>query len=196
MQAILDSIQKLTQPEHRPLIIAISGFGGSGKSTLANKLKLLLKDTETVTIDSFSIHEWRRSADWDNYDRDRFMQEILKPARTNRFPLVYADIPWPGYVENAAAQAPQSAYLIVEGCSIFHPDLIEFYDFKIWMNCQLEEATSRAIWRDRHIRKDEQDDLWLNIWMPNDRDFFYKYRPDKVADATINIAQLSYNKCK
>lgn len=185
MQTILDSIQKLKQP-NRPLIIAISGFGGSGKTTLAGKLKHQLRDTEIVTIDSFSNHQWHRSEDWDNYDRNRFTLEILKPAHANKFPLIYARVPWPGYIEDPAIHVSRVKYLIVEGCSILHPDLLGFYDLKIWVDYPLEEATKRAMWRDRYVHHDEHDDLWLNVWMPNERDFMAKYRPDLAADITFN----------
>src|SRR5688500_16104801 len=132
MQEALLNIMSLPSPDNRPLIIAISGFGGSGKTTLARKLIGELNNAEIVGIDSCIIHKWRRSSDWGNFDRDRFIREILKPARANVFPLRYAATPWPGYVEDPAVSVPKTKYLIVEGCSIFHPDLLKFYDYKIW----------------------------------------------------------------
>jgi uridine kinase len=186
---LLTNIQSLPLPDVRPLIIAISGFGGSGKTTLASKLKDNLADAEMVCIDSFSNHEWRRNADWGNFDRARFAREILKPAHANDFPLSYAHVPWPGHVADLAVKVPKVKYLIVEGCSIFHPDLLQYYDYKIWVDCPLEEATKRAMWRDRYVHKNEQDYYWQNIWMPNDRDFYEKYRPDQAADIAIDSAQ-------
>jgi uridine kinase len=173
----------------KPYIIAISGFGGAGKTTLANALKGKLEDAQIVSIDSFSTHEWRRNADWDNFDRDRFTREVLSPARADRFPLVYAHEPWPGHVTDPAVKIPKATYLIVEGCSVFHPDLLKYYDCKIWVDCPLEEATKRGMWRDRHVHHDEQDYFWQNIWEPNDRDFFEKYRPDQVADVVVDYAR-------
>ena len=181
MQEILTAIQKLTQPKDRPLIIAISGFGGAGKSTLAEKLHQELVGSQIISIDSFSTHKWRRNADWDNFDRSRFAEAVLIPARENQFPLKYVHEPWPGNPEETKT-VPRVDCIIVEGCSIFHPDLIEYYDYKIWVDCSLEEATKRGMWRDRHVHKNEQDYYWQNIWMPNERDFFEKYQPDKVAD--------------
>lgn len=189
MEETLSTINSLPHPSDRPLIIAISGFGGSGKTTLATKLKTDLADAEMVCIDSFSTHEWRRGADWSNFDRERFAKEILKPAHANEFPLLYAHVPWPGHIADPAIKVQRTKYLIVEGCSIFHRDLLQYYDYKIWVDCPLEEATKRGMWRDRHIHKDEQDYCWQNIWVPNERDFYEKYRPDQVADMTIDSSQ-------
>jgi uridine kinase len=185
MQEILTAIQKLKQPKDRPLLIAISGFGGSGKTTLANELKAQLEGAQNVSIDSFSTHEWHRNADWDNFDRERFTREVLAPAHKDKFPLQFIHEPWPGNSEESIT-IPETGYLIVEGCSIFHPDLLSYYDLKIWADCPLEQATKRAMWRDRYVHKDEKDYNWLNIWMPNERDFLEKYHPDKVADITLN----------
>ena len=187
-RAVLSRIQALPKPRKRPFIIAISGFGGSGKTTLANQLKARLNGAQIVSIvsiDSFGTHEWHRNADWDNFDRNRFTNEVLKPARANRFPLKYVHEPWPGNPEETRV-IPQTNYLIVEGCSIFHPDLLSYYDLKIWTDCPLDIATKRGMRRDRHVHKDEQDYYWQNIWMPNERDFLRKYHPDKAADITFN----------
>src|SRR5579863_3054482 len=161
MQEVLTAIQKLKRPKAQPLIIAISGFGGSGKTTLAAKLKEALGNAQIVSIDSFSTHEWHRSADWDNFDRERFTREVLEPTRANNFPLSFVHEPWPGNPEETIT-IPTAGYLIVEGCSIFHPDLLEYYDLKIWINCPLETATKRAMWRDRYVHMNEMDYYWLN----------------------------------
>lgn len=185
MQELLAAVQKLKQTKNRPLIIAISGFGGSGKSTLAKKLLEQLGDSQVVSIDSFSTHEWQRNAEWDNFDRVRFAREVLLPAHANQFPLKYAHEPWPGNPEEKRTVL-KTRHLIVEGCSIFHPDLVKYYDFKIWVDCPLEIATKRGMWRDRHFHKNEQDYYWQNIWMPNEKDFHECYRPDLVADFRFN----------
>jgi len=189
-QRLLEHVRQLAIPKDRPLVVAISGFGGSGKTTLASLLQTQLRDAAVVTIDSFSNHEWRRNADWDNFDRTRFAREILVPAHKNVFPLRYAHVPWPGHVEIPQVEVPRPAVLIVEGCSLFHPGLLPYYDLKIWVDCPLEVATKRGMWRDRHVHKNEQDYYWQNIWMPNERDFSVKYRPDQIADWTIQTSAL------
>lgn len=186
----LDTIRALPVPSGRPLIIAISGFGGSGKTTLANTLKSLLPGrTELVCIDSFSNHKWHRNDDWDNFDRTRFAKQILIPAHANKFPLIYTEEPWPGRPISPAIKMAKPNYLIAEGCSIFHPDLLEYYDYKIWMDCPLQEATQRGMWRDRHVYNDEHDHLWKTVWMPNEHDFFQKYRPDHAASLLITTTK-------
>lgn len=184
MQEILFAIKKIEQSAGRPVVIAISGFGGAGKSTFAEKLHEAVPGSQVVSIDSFSTHQWRRNTDWANFDRDRFMREVLLPARANKFPLRYVHEPWPGNPEEEKT-VPKTHCLIVEGCSIFHPNLLKHYNLKIWIDCPLDEATRRGMWRDRHIHKNEQDYYWLNFWMPNERDFFEKYRPDLAADITF-----------
>jgi uridine kinase len=183
MQEILNIILGFPEPADRPLIIAVSGFGGSGKSTLSRNLKEKLQDAEVVCIDSFATGtEWTHSAEWHNLDRDRFTAEILEPAHADRFPLTYAHVPWPGRVVDPAVTVVRTKYLIIEGCSMLHPDLLAYYDYKIWVDCPLELATERAMWRDRHILHDEQDYNWQHVWMPTERDFFKKYNPMGAAD--------------
>ncbi len=186
MQKALQQINSLAHPTNRPLIIAVSGFGGAGKTTLANKLKIQLTDAQVVCIDSFTIGQhWYRSADWANFDRSRFTQEILQPARGNQFPLVYSHGTWPGQTGSPTVRVPQAKYLIVKGCSIFHPDLLRYYDYKIWVDCPLSAATKRGMWRDKYVHKDPQDYYWQNIWMPNEKEFYDKYHPDKAANIIL-----------
>lgn len=180
MQHILSAIFSL-QAQERPLIIAISGFGGSGKSTLAAKLKEQLGDTEVIAADDFIVgRASERSADWNCYDRLRLQRQVLEPALQNKS-MSYQVYDWKNDKLSQWRMVPNSKFLIIEGLSMLHPDLRGFYDLKIWVDCPLKIATKRGMARDTSVANDH-DALWLNIWVPNERDFFAKYQPKKAAD--------------
>lgn len=181
MQEILCAIQNL-KAKNRPAIIAISGFGGSGKSTLAAALKGQLRGAQVITVDDFAVgraHE--RSADWSCYDRQRLQKQVLEPAQQGK-PICYQAYDWQHDRLGEWRAVPSSTYLIIEGVGILHPDLLRYYDFKIWVDCRLKTATQRGMKRDRQLGNNH-DNLWLNIWAPNDRDFMAKHRPNTVADS-------------
>lgn len=160
---------------NRPVLITVSGFGGSGKSTLSQKLKENLKEAEIISIDDFIIDRLsQRSDDWLGFDRERFRTQILKPA-VNGFPFVWDEYNWK---ENKIIGKKKidilPKYLILEGCSLLHPNLMSYYDFAIWIDMPLKKATERGAARDRSWGLDH-DDLWKKLWMANELDFFNKY---------------------
>jgi uridine kinase len=179
--SLLSSLRTISQPHGRPLIIAISGFGGSGKSTLANQLKEKLGAAAAISIDAFvTDHLSERSADWNGFDFDRFQEEVLKPAHDGQ-PITYGVYDWKKNSISHTETVEQAKFLILEGCGIIQPRLLEYYDFSIWIDMPLDEATQRGIERDRS-QGAFWDENWHTIWMPNDRDFFEKYHPDTLAD--------------
>ena len=164
----------------RPIIVAISGFGGSGKSTLAEKLREKLGDAEIVSLDAFIIDRCQgRSADWEAFDRERFRTQVLVPV-TRGETAKYEEYDWASNTTPGWRTVPKTRCLIVEGCSLLHPDLLKYYDFTVWVDCPLELATQRGIERDRRGEVDHEA-YWLEVWQPNEQDFFNKYRPDEVA---------------
>ncbi|MCX6783845.1 MAG: hypothetical protein NT141_02150 [candidate division WWE3 bacterium] len=169
-------------------IIGISGFGGSGKSTLARELADRLGNCNIVSIDSFSSQfPWRRDSDWSNFNRKRLIEEVIDPAKKNIWPIIYDSAFWPGVKAEITISLEKKMFQIVEGCSIFHPETVSYFDFKIWINLSLELATKFG--KNRDLLKDnntEIADIWDNLFMPNDRDFFNKYRPDGAADIFID----------
>lgn len=180
LEKIITSIKSLERPSNHPIIVAISGFGGSGKSTLAGKLKDQLGDAEIVSIDDFITNRLdKRSDDWEGFDRNRFIEEVLRPAKQGK-EIRYQEYNWPEDKIIGWKTVPQSEYLIVEGCSLLHPDLISYYDNSIWIDFPLEEATARGMARDRSWGVDH-DEMWRTVWMPNEQDFLEKYRPDRLA---------------
>ncbi len=168
--------------DNNTLLIAISGFGGSGKSTLAQKLKEKLKEVEIISLDDFIIDRLsQRSDEWLGFDRIRYKKQILEPV-THQKPLVWDTYSWK---ENKISDRKHieklPKYLVVEGCSLLHPDLLTYYDFTVWIDMTLELATKRGAARDRSWGLDH-DDLWNNLWQPNEADFFNKYHPEKIAN--------------
>ena len=189
MQKVLELIQNLELPAGRPALVAISGFGGSGKTTLAQQLKDKLGDAEVISIDDFVSDELcERSEDWTGFDRERFRQQVLEPARNGesiRYDIY--DFGQRQFTERRSVR--DTRFLLLEGCSIFHPDLMPYYDLSVWIDCPLEIATERGIKRDR-AQAPHQDELWhtahealwRTVWMPNEQDFFTKYQPACLAD--------------
>ncbi len=187
MQNIVTAIQKLKHPNNRPLVIAISGYGGSGKSTLATKLKEQLGDAQVIAADDFIIgrteHRADNSGEWSSYDHARLVGQVLEPALQGKH-IRYQAYDWPND-KLVWRTVPRSMLLIIEGVSILRPELLSYYDYKIWVNCPLEVATKRGMQRDRAWGANH-DDLWLNVWAPTQRDLMAKYRPDLSADIQFN----------
>ena len=188
MRKVLELIQNLELPASRPALVAISGFGGSGKTTLARQLKDKLGDAEVISIDDFvSESLCERSEEWACFDRARFRRQVLEPAR-NGESIRYEVYDFGLHQVTERRSVGDTKFLLLEGCSIFHPDLMPYYDVSIWRDCPLEIATERGIKRDQ-AQAPHQDEiwhtaheaLWRTVWMPNEQDFFTKYQPAHLA---------------
>ena len=190
MQEMLERIQKLELPLGRPALIALSGFGGAGKTTLAQQIKATIRDAEIISIDDFvSDKLCERSEDWSGFDRERFRRQVLEPARSGKS-VRYEVYDFDQKQTSSWRSVAPSKYLLLEGCSILHPDLMPYYNLSIWIDCPLAVATERGICRDRALRDQAQsvyhdelyyEQLWHTVWMPNEQNFFTRYRPDHLA---------------
>ncbi len=167
----------------RPPIVGVSGFGGAGKSTLAARLQEQLSGSVVIPGDEFLSERppAGRSADWSAVDRDRLRRQVLDPAREGarvRYqvwdPADRAPGPW--------VELDQPTAIIVEGLGLYVPELIDLFDLAVWIDVDLDTATERGRWRDEHVYGNPQTDLWLDVWKPNDAEFFRRFRPDQAAD--------------
>jgi hypothetical protein len=70
----------------------------------------------------------------------------------------------------------------VEGCGLYVPQLADLFDLRVWIDVDLDTATGRGMWRDQHVHHNPQAELWRDVWVPNDADFFARFRPDLAAD--------------
>ncbi len=187
---IVDAIQLLEVLGSRPVVIGISGYGGAGKSTLARQLQSLLPGCAVVPGDEFLLSRppTRRSDDWGDVDRRRLVDQVLAPARRGEAPS-YQVLdpetmelgPWVSLVD--------AEVVVVEGLGLFTPELVDLFDVKVWIDVALATATAQGMWRDEHEYGNAQADLWLEVWQPNDADFFARFRPDLAADVHYRPAE-------
>lgn len=172
---------------HRPILIAIDGFGGAGKSTTARELKDTLGDAYVISIDDFIIKEklQEQTADESYFDRRRLEVEVLKPAENDQA-ITYRRLEWTENRLSTPITAPHSTYLIIEGISTFHPDIAHYFDYKIWINVPIEIAKQRGRERDSG---NENEQYW-DLWAANDVRYQEKYHPEKQADFVIENGLL------
>ena len=178
---LVEAILRLAPPFDQPILIGISGFGGSGKSTLARRLAKQLAAAEVVSMDEFWIPEQDvLSSDWIVFDRDRLEHQVLIPALQGN-PIRYQVFDW-HQGKLGDWREITADYLIVEGISALHPNLLPYYRFKIWVECSLDVAQLRGLRRGKIAYNIDETESWINRWTPNDRAYFEVYRPDLQAD--------------
>jgi uridine kinase len=164
------------------VIVGVSGFGGAGKSTLAERLAGELDRAAIVSADDFTIDQQRqRCDDWSSVDRGRIAEQVLIPARNSQ-PVCYQQYDWPRNELGLWRTVSDFTFLILEGIGIIHPDLLSLLDATVWIDVPLDVASERGKYRDREIYHVDHDTLWDDLWTPNDRDYFARFRPDQAVD--------------
>lgn len=185
---MIEAIRDVKPPADGYLaFIAISGFSGSGKSTLANRVSDAVEGCEVVSIDDFIFGpRSQRSSDWSTFDRKRLRKDVLdvaKPGESLSY-RCYNSGEWVSGKGGTLRTITPQKLLIIEGCGILNPSLVQYYDYSAWIGCATNVALEQAKARDRSEGNDN-DLLWDKIWGPNDRDYFNQFRPDQLAMVTV-----------
>ncbi|WP_298339068.1 hypothetical protein [Ferrimicrobium sp.] len=165
-------------------IIGISGYGGSGKTTLAHTLAERLS-APIISIDEFGTSGvFLRSDDWQGFDRERLVRQVLAPLARGVRELSYDSCnDWETW-ETVPTHLVMERFLLLEGVGLFHPDVVPYLDYRIWLDVPLAEATARGIARERILGRD-QGDVWQRLWGPNESDFERKFQPKESAHRLV-----------
>jgi uridine kinase len=186
-ERLLGEIGSITPANGRLAFIAISGYGGSGKSTLAGQVRESIEGCEVIPIDDFIVGAREGvDEDWATFDRERLRNDVLDVAKPGR-QLSYKTYNSGEYVSGRGGRLrtiTPERILIVEGCGILHPELMQYFDYSAWVDCPRAVAVELAKSRDKSEGNDN-DRLWDEVWSPNDQRFFDKYRPDLLATVLV-----------
>jgi uridine kinase len=180
MQEIIDSVAYVRE-NSEAVLLGVSGFGGSGKSTLARQLVATIPDSLRIRGDDFLDPErsHRRSPDWDGVERLRLRDEVLDPFQQNE-PVLFHRFDWSSGRLGKPEALPDARVIVVDAIGLFHPELAGVFDITVWMGVDLTVATERGKARDHRLGRDH-DQLWDNVWVPNEREFVRNFDPRKSA---------------
>ena len=169
----------------RPITVGISGYCGSGKSTVARALTDGLADAVRIRGDDFldPTRSHRRSVDWDGVERTRLHDEVLAPFREQR-PSTFRRFDWAARALGAPEPVPSCSIIVVDLIGLFHPSVLDALDLTIWCDVDLDTAQRRGMRRDAELGRDHEQ-LWNEVWVPNERDFDYHFSPRGRAEILL-----------
>ena len=142
--------------------MAVDGVDAAGKTTLADELAMLLPRAARLCADDFL-----------RPPEERYRQGRYSPA---------------GYYEDSfdhdrlrRAVLATDALLIVDGIFLLRPELNDLWDFRIFVQVELEESIRRGVARDGA----ETEDLYRRRYAPGQRLYLESVRPTDLADVVV-----------
>jgi uridine kinase len=183
-KSIIEKISSLKTP----LVVGVSGFGGSGKSSFSSILADMIQ-APVIGVDSFA-----KDATLDNYslwnlmDYVRLQQEVLESFLAGNNPIQYGYFDWKLNAIAETIEVNHQGVIVVEGVGLFRPELIQFFGYKIWIDCPIEKSVARGKERDRKQYSLNLDEYWDGIWQKNDIECFDTYKPKEIVDLVLNNA--------
>jgi uridine kinase len=143
----------------------VDGPPAAGKTTLADELAAILRsrgrDVIRASVESFMFPRAQRYRNGEfaaeaNY-RDTFDYEALHrvlvgplgPGGDRRFQLAVYDDRTDCSVSPPVTTAAADAVLIVEGVFLLRPELVDWWDLRIFVSASFDRIVERAMTRDR-----------------------------------------------
>lgn len=180
---VMDSMPR----KQETLLIGIDGCGGSGKSTLAKQLKKARSDVTLVQMDDFYLpslqllavppEEKPIGAD---FDWRRMLKDVLEPLSRNKEGC-YQRYDWEKGELAERHTVPVGGIVAIEGVYSLRNELVDKYDYTIWVDCPRDTRLSRGLERDGEGARDK----WVNNWMVSEDLYVEKHKPLERADLVV-----------
>jgi len=187
-----------------PLRVGIDGIDAAGKTSLANELAeeitKLGHPVLRASIDGFhnpkQIRRQRGSLSpkgyyYDSFNYDLLTNQLLKPLEPqgNRHIRLSA-FDFKTEQETAADEltATNDLILIFEGVFLFRPELIHYWDAKIFVEIDFQTSLTRALERDQYLfgNKEEIEKRYNERYIPGQKIYLESENPQEKADIVID----------
>ena len=191
--------------KNTPKIICIDGIDGSGKSFFAkefcNFIRRQNKKAILCSVDNFhnpKEERYKKGKDspdgfyLDSYNYSRFKNNLLEPFKKgqgNYLEGIY-DVSSESQIPFTLKPVPENAILVVEGIFLQRPELISYWDLKIYLDVDFEVSLARNIKRAKDLAKigtiEDIKRRYKARYMPGQKLYFQDAKPSITADIVIN----------
>ncbi|RAO12377.1 uridine kinase [Micromonospora noduli] len=201
-EQLLDDVADMvpTFPAPQCVRVAVDGVDGVGKSTFADELAALLssRGRHVVHVSADDFHHrraarHRRGRDspegfWlDSYDYEALVHNVLEPfglGGSRRYRPAVHDLRRDEVLDLAWRTAAPGAVLIVDGLFLHRDELVEFWDFSVFLDAPFAVTVARMARRDGSHPDPEHPSL--SRYVGGQRLYFAACAPHERADVVID----------
>lgn len=195
----------LTIEKDSPVLIGINGIDTSGKTTLTQALIPYIETSGrhiiTASVDDFLNPEKIRYAQGeyssegcyhDTYNYKKMTEILLDPLKSGnrKYKTVSFDYRIDREVMMPTRKADKNTILIMEGIFLFRPELVSYWDLKIFLDIDFESALERAVKRtadQEHIGSEQAIiDKYNTRYIPAQQLYYQEATPKEKADIIID----------
>jgi uridine kinase len=216
-RAIIDKLAEMINAVSvtHPLRVAVDGVDGAGKTMLGDELvaSLFVKGRPVIRASVDGFHNpldlrYKRGPDSpDGYYMDSFQynairNELLIPlgpggSRIYRSGVYSCVSETPVLVK--LQEAPRNAILLFDGVFLLRPELIDCWDYKIFVDVGFDLSVERAVARDSSSSKRGFDANSLRMryvqrYVPGQYIYLQSVGPKKKADVIFDNTRLDFPK--
>ena len=196
----------LAYQKDSPVLVAIDGVDASGKTTFADKLTVKLKESNRqlirASIDGFHnprairYQKGRNSPKGyyhDSFNHQLIIDKLLKPLCVGN--LTFKERAFDYRIDKEinvpSKKAEKDAILIMDGVFLFRPELIRYWDIKIFLDVGFDVTIPRAVKRvkDRELLIGSEQgiiDIYNSRYVPGQKLYFQEAAPQEKADILID----------
>ncbi len=146
------------------VFIAVDGRCGAGKTTFAERLSTELAAT-VLHMDDFFLPSEKRTPEriaeaGGNFDRERFLEEVLVPLhKAGKCTYRPYDCSVGDFADSV--DTPESKVYVIEGSYSCHPELEGFYDLRLFLRVGSREQLQRLTMRENPVSLERFRERWI-----------------------------------
>lgn len=200
---VFSQIQNSIAGLERPLLVGINGAYTSGKTVFAGNLQARLQaegiKTQLIHYDDFhnpfpTIH-WKDASDELEafYNRaftpNKLIADVLAPLKAHGCVDKYVeciDLGTGEFTNTIHFDIDRETVVLLEGVLLFRPPLLDYLDYKIYLDISDDEILRRARERDVPRFGEAIYDKFITRYIPVQHRYVAECRPKEVSDIVVD----------